>query len=211
MGRRRVTACAAWVRRPASPQSSALRRQTLLPLATAVFAASPRSDPRRRHGRETCRPARVTPRVARGAAGPGFVAVAVLSHGHCSASRPGFCEDAGQQGGACGVWPLQGTLSTFGGPGLMLTLSYAWGGSTRFRSHLGYTAVSWPWRRVWQGVVVGSGDDSCRSCVEGRRGTRAAPGASPQTSGRQEPRPHAPSSLSLSEFLWLLCTLDTES
>lgn len=100
----------------------------------------------------------------------------------------------------------------------MLTLSYAWAAGTRVRSHLEYTAVSWPWRRVWQGVVVGlvttvAGrawkDAGARGPLPGPR--RSTLTRSLQTSGQQEPRPHAASSSSLSEFLWLLCTLDTES
>lgn len=112
--------------------------------------------------------------MAGGSETAGFVAIAVLSDGRCSALRPGFREDAGQQGGACGVCPFQGTLSTVGSPGLMLTLFLTHGAAgTRFRSHLEHTAVSWPWRRVRQGVAVGSADGGYRSCVEGRRARHA--------------------------------------
>lgn len=142
---------------------------------------------------------------ARGSETSCFVAIAVLFYGHCSASRPGFREDAGQQGGACGVCPFQGTPSTLGGPGLALALFLMRGAAgTRFRSHPEYAAVSWPWWPLRQGVVVGSGDDGYRPCVGGRRGTRAASGPRrskltlpPQTSSLQEPRPRAPSSSSL--------------
>lgn len=80
------------------------------------------------------------------------VAIALLFYGHCSASRTGFRDDAGQPGAHVGSVPSRGHRPP--------SVALAWHSHSPF-SHLGQqahvsdhtwsTAMPWPWRRVQRG------------------------------------------------------------